>query len=39
MKYGANLKFEIIIQKFRKLMTLNVVNICKSYNEYFQKQI
>ena len=38
-KYGINLKFETIVQFFRKIMQLNAVIILKSTNEYYQKII
>ena len=38
-KCGLNLQLEIIVQIFRKIMQLNVVNISKSPNEYSQKII
>ena len=39
MKYGINLKFETIVQIFRKIMQLNAVIILKSTNEYYRKII
>ena len=32
-----NLHFETIVQIFRKIIQLNVVNILKSSNEYYRK--
>ena len=34
-----NLKFEIIVQMFRKIIQLNAVIILKSTNEYYRKII
>ena len=34
-----NLKFEAIVQIFRKMIQLNLVIILKSTNEYYQKII
>ena len=39
LKYGNNLKLEIIDYIFRKIITLNEVNILESPNEYYQKQV
>ena len=39
LKYGNNLKFEIIEYIFRQIIMLNEVNILESPNEYYQKQI
>ena len=39
LKYGNNLKLEIINYIFRKIITLNEVNILESPNEYYQKQV
>ena len=39
LKYGMNLKFETIVQFFRKIMQLNAVIILKSTNEYYRKII
>ena len=37
LKYGMNLKFETIVQIFRKIIQLNAVINLKSTNEYFWK--
>ena len=37
MKYGMNLKFETIVQIFRKIKQLITVVILKSSNEYHRK--
>ena len=34
-----NLKFETIVQIFRKIIELNAVTILKNSNEYYQKTI
>ena len=39
MKYGMNLKFETIVQIFRKIIQLITVIILKSTNEYHRKNI
>ena len=39
LKYGLNLKFETIVQFFRKILQLNAVIILKSTNEYYRKII
>ena len=39
LKHGMNLKFETIIQIFRKIIQLNAVIILKSINEYYRKFI
>ena len=39
LRYGKNLKFETIVQFFRKIIQLNTVIILKSTNEYYQKII
>ena len=39
MKYAINLKFETIVQMFRKIIQLFVVIILKSSNEYHRKTI
>ena len=39
LKYGMNLKFEAIVQIFRKIIQLNLVIRLKSTNEYYQKII
>ena len=39
LKYGNNLKLEIINYIIRKIITLNEVNILESPNEYYQKQV
>ena len=39
MKYGMNLKFETIVQIFRKIKQLITVIILKSSNDYHQKTI
>ena len=39
LKYGNNLKLEIIDYIFRKKIMLNEVNILESPNEYYQKQV
>ena len=39
LKYGMNLKFETIVQLFRKIMQLNAVIILKSINEHYRKII
>ena len=35
LKYGMNLKFETIVQIFRKIIQLNVVITLKSTNEFY----
>ena len=39
LKCGMNLKFETIVQIFRKIIRLNAVIILKSTNEYCRKII
>ena len=39
LKYGNNLKLEIIDYIFRKIIMLNEVNILESPNKYNQKQV
>ena len=39
LKYWNNLKLEIIDYIFRKIFTLNEVNILESLNKYYQKQV
>ena len=39
LNYGMNLKFEIIVKIFSKIMQLNAVIILKSTNEYNRKII
>ena len=39
LRYGKNLKFETIVQFFRKIIQLNAVSIVKSPNEYYRKII
>ena len=39
LKFGNNLKLEIIDYIFRKIITLNEVNILESPDEYYQKQV
>ena len=39
LKFRINLKLEIIDYIFRKIITLNEVNILESPNEYYQKQV
>ena len=34
-----NLKFETIVQIFRKIIEINAVNILKNSNEYYRKTI
>ena len=34
-----NLKFETVVQIFRKIIQLNAISIVKSPNEYYQKII
>ena len=34
-----NLKFETVVQKFRKIIQSNVANILKNSNEYYKKII
>ena len=35
LKYGMDLKFRTIVQIFRKIIQLNIVNILKSTNEFY----
>ena len=37
LKYGMDLKFESIVQIFRKIIDLNAVISLKSTNEYYRK--
>ena len=39
LKFGNNLKLEVIDYIFRKIIMLNEVNILESPNEYYQKQV
>ena len=39
LKFGNDLKLEIIDYIFRKIITLNEVNILENPNEYYQKQV
>ena len=39
LKYGMNLKFETIVQIFRKIILQKAVIILKSANEYYRKMI
>ena len=39
LKFGMNLKLEIINYTLRKIITLNEVNILESPNEYYQKKV
>ena len=39
LKYGMNLKFEPIVQIFRKIIQLKAVTNLKSTNEYYRKII
>ena len=39
MKCGMNSKFKIILQKFRRIIELNPVNILQSSKEYYQKYV
>ena len=39
LRYGNNLKLEIIDYIFRKIIMLNEVNILQNPNEYLQKQV
>ena len=39
LEYGMNLKLEIIVQTFIKIIKLNWVNKLKTSIEYYKKQI